>query len=244
MEESEFLWIKDIPAWGTFIGTVSISILAMFSNRLKRWFCRPKLEMEVDNTRKYCTLIEDDLEVNKADGIEGESDFVWCMRVSNKGLQVAENCRVQCDKIYEESDGGGKFTLKREFISQGFFWQSGNQNEDIVPGKPSWCKLFILSKLSNQGKNSKNFFDETEHPNVALHLYLGVERGVGKGRYLLLRNKGKNTFLIPVNVYYDNSSKVCCQWLKVHWTDGNSSPSSTNFTIEKLSDKEAQKVIV
>lgn len=241
MDESHFDWIKDIPGWGTFIGTILISFLAMFSNRLKNWFCRPMLKFEIDNTRKYCTRVEDDPEVENVDGDHEDCDFVWCLEVCNNGRQVAKNCRVQCDKVYEESDGGGKFMLKREFISQGFYWQTGSQNEDVVPGKPSWCRLFILSKVNNQGKDLE-LKPAPKVPVVALHLYLGVERGL-KGCYVSLRNKGKNTFLLPIKVYYDGLNSAYCQWLKVHWTDGNHSPCSTNFTIEKLSEKEANAII-
>jgi len=242
MNEPHFDWIKDVPEWGTFIGTILISFLAMFSNRLKNWFCRPKLKFQIDNTRKYCAFVEDDPVVNEVDATQGDSDFVWCLEVCNRGRQVAKNCRVQCDKVYEESDGGGKFMLKREFISQGFFWQTGTQMEDVVPGKPSWSRLFILSRVSNQGKDLERA-PEQKVPVVALHLYLGVERGI-KGCYVSLRNKGKNTFLLPIKVYYDGLNSAYCQWIKVHWTDGDSSPSSTNFSIEKLSEKEAKAIIV
>ena len=242
MEQEQFNWLKDIPAWGTFIGTVSISILAMFANRLKNWFCRPKLSFSIDNTRKYCTRIEDDADADKADGVVSQSDFIWCMKICNNGRQVAENCRVQCDKIYEESDGGGKFTLKKEFISQGFFWATGEQKEDVVIGKPSWCRIFILSQMPEQGKESTQN-EKTLPQRLGLHLYLGVERAI-KGCWVLLRNKGKNTFLLPIMIYYDNSLKGYCQWLKVHWTDGNLCPNPTNFTIEMVPENVAKASIV
>lgn len=241
MDTDRFDWIKDIPAWGTFLGTISISFLAMFSNRLKNWFCRPKLSCEIDNTRKFCGIIDDDSDVDKVDSGISQSDFVWCLKVSNKGKQVADNCRVQCDRIYEENDGGGSFTLKREFISQGFYWSTGDKKEDVVKGKPSWCRIFILSKMPEQGKESARD-NKSAIAKPSLHLYLGVERSV-KGCYVLLRNKGMNTFLIPLMIHYDNAPSGICQWLKVHWTDGSSSPCSTNFTIEMLSEKRAMACI-
>lgn len=241
MEEVPFNWIKDIPAWGTFLGTISISFLAMFSNRLKNWFCRPKLSFDIDNTRKYCEIVDDESDSSKVDDGIPKADFVWCMKICNGGRQVAANCRVQCDKIYEESDGGGNFTLKKEFISQGFYWSTGDQKEDIVNGKPSWCRIFILSKMPEHGKESSksNKFSSSD---TALHLYLGIERGV-KGCYVLLRNRGKNTFLLPLMLYYDKASGGICQWIKVHWTDGSPSPNCTNFTVEKLSEKSARTLI-
>ncbi|MBR6588121.1 MAG: hypothetical protein IKK82_11965 [Kiritimatiellae bacterium] len=153
MDTDRFDWIKDIPAWGTFLGTISISFLAMFSNRLKNWFCRPKLSCEIDNTRKFCEIIDDDSDVDKVDSGISQSDFVWCLKVSNKGKQVADNCRVQCDRIYEENDGGGSFTLKREFISQGFYWSTGDKKEDVVKGKHHGVAYLFFQKCQNKEKN-------------------------------------------------------------------------------------------
>lgn len=97
MEQVPFNWIKDIPAWGTFLGTISISILAMFSNRLKNWFCRPKLSCDIDNTRKYCEIVDDESDSNKVDDGVPKADFVWCIRY---GIM----CGVRRDQVMTDEN--------------------------------------------------------------------------------------------------------------------------------------------
>lgn len=239
-QDVSFNWIKDIPQWGTFVGTFAVSFLAMFSGRLKNWISRPKLKFSIDNERRFCELVEEEVD-DRSDRSVAEREFTWCLKIENVGRQVAEGCRVQCDRVYQAQDSGDAYTLKREFIAQPFYWQTGELKEDVVPGRPSWCRIFILSPFLSQKKETGRK-DETRSQVAGLHLYLGVEQH-SKGRYLSLRNKVKNAFLVPLSIHFHNSAKSETVWVYAYWTDGDKCPTPDNFSIKILEDSKVKSIV-
>ena len=237
---NSFDWIKDIPQWGTFLGTFFVSFLAMFSNRLKSWFCRPKMCYSIDNTRKFCDLTDSEID-DRSDVTDSDKEFLWYLLVENKGRRVAANCQIYCDKIYQEQDSGGRFSLKKEFVSKPFLWATGERKEDVFPGSPSWCKIFILSGLKIQSENATEKANHGEN-SKALHLYLAIERHV-TGMFVSLRNKNRNTFLIPLTIHYENAIKADVIWVRVHWTDGDTMLTQDNLMIEKIEEKKIRELI-
>ena len=238
---NRFNWVKDVPQWGTFIGTFMVSFLAMFSNSLKRLLCKPKLRYAINNTRKFCGLIGDDPD-ETSDATRKTMDFSWHLQVTNAGKNVATNCQIRCDRIYQEQDSGGKFSLKKEFVSKSFCWETGEKKDDVFPGRPSWCKIFMLSELDKQGKNAEGAKDVDVVSKPCLHLYLAVERNI-PGQYISLRSKKINTFLIPLSVHYEGVGSADTIWIYVHWTDGDSAPSEDNLIVEIKNEKEVKKLL-
>ena len=243
-EESGFNWIKDIPQWGSFVGMFLVSFLAMYLNRMKSWFCRPKIRAEIKGSNTYCEISDEAVGAGcNSESRDKVKTYNWCLRVRNVGRQAAINCKVQCTKIYCEHDTGGRFTLKTEFIAKPLFWLSGERKEDVVPGQDSWCRVITLSPVEIQRRYRDGHEELGESSRKGtLHLFLGVESG-RPGRYVSLSSKNRNTFLIPLTISYDNARVAEEVWLYVHWTEGEEKPNQENFMIEVYDGKKARGLI-
>jgi hypothetical protein len=92
-----------ITDWLTAIGTIGTVIVALFLSVIRKWYMRPKFEIEFANQEPFCKHAY--TEILDSKGVKRKAQTFWIrLRVWNKGRSIARGCEGKLVRITQESD--------------------------------------------------------------------------------------------------------------------------------------------
>jgi len=218
----------------TAVGTILVSLLAIFGQRIRTWLTHPRITLAVGDSSPHTERIEE------TDESGGGVRVLYQVRVEarNSGRETARNCILQCNKVFRERIGGAGFYELKKFVPKQFFWTSKDQTYNIVRELPAYINIAEISDPSQATPATQT--GTTTVSNNCLQILVEAE-GV-KGRFYRVEN-GK--ILIPIIIYADNIPRPQKQYVEIYWNGvciGDF--SSANFQVRLLSENQGNSLVI
>ena len=217
----------------TAIGTILVSLLAIFGQRIRTWLTRPRITLAVGDSSPHTERIEE------TDESGGGTRVLYQIRIEarNSGRETARNCILQCNKVFRERPGGAGFYELKKFVPKQFFWTSKNQAYNIVRELPAYINIAEISDPSQTTAATQTGTTTVSH-NC---LQILVETEGAKGRFYRVEN-GK--ILIPIIIYADNIPRPQKQYVEIYWNgECIGDFSSASFKVRLLSENEGNSLV-
>ena len=218
----------------TAVGTVVVAILAVFGQRIRAWFVRPRLALAVGKTSPF---------VDRAETIDASASnskrvsYAVRLQVINDGKETARNCKILCDSVYQEREKGSGFYLLRRFVPKEFFWTGSAQSKDVVPKLPSYVDIASIAEPVESA--SASVTSGTEQPKHALHILIEAEGTTG--RYFCV---GVGKFIYPLILYADNLPRPTKRYVEILWTGKAASDfGDACFDVRLLNEDEGYDLV-
>jgi hypothetical protein len=216
------------------VGTLAVAILAIFGQRVRSWFIRPKIKLAVAETSPFVERFEEE-----DTSVGGEKRTIYHVRieVTNTGKEIARNCMILCNAVHRQRAGGAGFYELKQFVPKQFFWTSREQRLDVVPKIPSYVNIAEISEPSPSVKGTGGAAILTQ--KECLQILVEAE-GV-KGRFFRVEN-GK--VILPAILYADNLPHPIKQFLEISWSGTcvkDFSPSK--FQVRLLDEKQGNALL-
>ncbi len=218
----------------TAVGTILVSLLAIFGQRIRTWLTRPRVALAVADSSPHTERIEETDESGA-----GGTRILYQIRVEakNSGRETARSCILQCDKVFRERTGGAGFYILKKFVPKQFFWTSKDQAYNIVPDLPAYLNIAEISDPSQTVPATQTGTTTVSH-NC---LQILIEAEEVRGRFFRVEN-GK--ILIPIIMYADNIPRPQKQYIEIYWNGtciGDFSPA--NFQLRLLSENQGDSMV-
>ena len=207
-------------------GTVSVAILAIFGQRIRSWFLRPRLDVRVGTASPFVEqLSEEDEDTSAARKTYQELR----LRVLNVGKEAGRNCRIVCSSYFKQRPRTDDF-FEKEFVPRAFYWENKQQKTDLLPNLPEY--LVVARIKEEELSTSSGEAGARRIQSYGLQVALEAE-GV-KGKFLFM-DKGK--VLLPLLIYADNVPKNQKYFLELFWDGMNPGDmGAEHFSIKLLSE--------
>ena len=218
----------------TAIGTLLVSALAVFGQRIRSWIIRPKLSLRAG---KDCPLVEQ-LHDEDSSTTGGKKYYQELrLEVKNTGKEAARNCKILCSSVFKQRPGSNDYYAHKEFVPRSLYWASKKQTTDLLPQLPEY--LVVARIKEEEVSTSSNPTGPERQQSYGVQVTVEAE-GV-TGRFIFL-DKGK--FLLPLLVYADNLREFEHRYLELFW-DGTKPSDLTDehFNIKLLSKNEGEKLL-
>jgi len=124
-----------VGSLGTLLAVVAALFIAIFQDKMRLWFHRPKLEVFVHTTPPFChkTLI--------AIGDFAAPCYYFRILVKNNGKRRAESVEVLAAEL-EKLDPNNKYVPYSRFLPMHLLWSHNRRvSESIAPGLFKYCDL-------------------------------------------------------------------------------------------------------
>ena len=220
------------------LGTLILGVLAIFGNKIRAWFFRPKLDLELKNDLPFKELIRE----NEGSESDPERSYQELrLKVINNGHESGRNCKIFVDVIYMKRDSTSEFYKYKEFLPREFYWCSEPKKKtiDIFPKIPTYALIAQIkekTKVSSQSSSQTSLSDESSNC-----LYLMVDSLGGEGSLIKFE---KGVILFPLVLYSENISAPIKKFMKIFW-DGSelSDLGAAHFDMELLGEKDGNLLI-
>jgi len=217
----------------TALGTIAVSLLAIFGQRIRSFFIRPRLSLTVGRNPPLADTR------HEADGTQSgniRNSFRIYLKVYNSGLETARNCIAHSDQIWKGRAGGGFYQMK-SFVPRPFLWTSGAQKIDVVPKLPTFLSLAEITESPQPSMGTT----EIAPASATDCLFVLLETEGVQGRFFCAET-GK--ILMPVVLYADNLSSPMKWFVEVYWTGSACTDvKDANFTIRLITEEQGAKLI-
>jgi hypothetical protein len=214
------------------LGTIAVAILAIFGNTIRKYFYRPKLQIETSTDSPFVSTVYEQNENTS----EQNTYTRICLKISNEGKSALDSCQGLIEVIYEKRKANDSFCLFKKMMPTQFEWDASGSKKIIVPKIPGYLEVakiqkdYTLSSNPNSAKNTK-----ITEPNSELFISINAPNQ-NKGIQLKL---GQGTFILPVIIYADNLSRPAKYFVEIYWMGKDHKKyEASDFYVKLLSEKE------
>ena len=208
-----------ITEWLTAFGTIGAVIVSLFHNSIKRYFCRPKIEMEFQNKTPW---IEEKDVSNQS--FSNDKRLLIRVRITNEGRYVANDVNLDVDAIYERRPKDDVYICSKSFMPLHIRDYQNVSPKRIVPNLKYYFDILSIEKYDGMTDESGN--------GEKKQLYKLFLLGEGKSTML-----GRGTYVIPLK-FYSSNTKVVVNYLKVYWESDDFTRDKKVFDVKLLSAKQ------
>jgi hypothetical protein len=202
-------WLKDIPSYLTAIGTVGAVVWSMSSDKIRKKWNKPKIELQCDKTKDniYLEIITED-----ENNFSNNSCRKIRFSIENKGRSVADKVSIFIDSYYIIK-GDNKLEKKDNFTPIQIVDFEGECPTNIVPKLRYFYDFASIKKTDELADNDNEGKAEQFY---RLFLYgKDTKKGItlDKGDYIFpikfysLQTK-TNIFYIEIKWLKDDSLKI------------------------------------
>ena len=225
----------------TAIGTLGISLLAIFGPRIRSWVIRPILNFRVDS--EASPLVEQ-LDRDDETSSSGKKKYYEIrVEIANSGRDAARNCRARVNAIYKQRPGTSDFFAAREFVPRYLYWAKkdtkSEESLDILPRLPEYV---VVGRLTEQEDPTTGGASSAPQPTKPVFgLEVSVEPDGVKGKFCFF---GEGKIVLPFLVYADNLRSYEQKYVEMFW-DGKSIADygAQHFTVKLLAKKEGDSLV-
>lgn len=212
------------------IGTMLVAFLAIYSEKIKRWLYRPKLDAFASSDQPYMQVIKNELTDSFDESAQPELKITATIRIKvvNGGLSTALATQGFIEAIYQKRPNNTYYRIKT-IPATPLPWHNSTETYSIIPHIPCYLELGVVQ--TNEKIVQFGFADKSATQSE-YQLFVPVEDYQDKGKYIRL---GKGTFLIPVNIYSEYLLKPNVFYFEVFWNgEDPTKVDQSNFYFKKV----------
>lgn len=231
------------------LGTIIVATIAIFGERIRRWFLKPKLKVEVGSISPLIQLIEKSNSPELAVGnypnqglttqaVTIERRLVIRIEIANTGKGSAINPQVIAKGIHKKHDNVDTSYKLRDFVPIAFGGNGSSiesSNRQISPVRPIYPIIAEIVEISSPIPDAMGAVSRE------CSLQILIDDPSQNTKFIPI---GKGTALLPIVIVADNLDEELEAFIQIHW-NGNSLEGNylSAFSIAALSKPKFQELI-
>jgi hypothetical protein len=192
------------------IGTIGVSVLAIFGQIIRKWLYSPKLVVKTGTKAPYIEEI-----VSEQDSSDKNISKEIRIRVDNDGGTSAKSCIAIVEKVYQAEGTTDSFKIYKEFLPRKLIWDCDNDVTSILPKAFKYLKFATIQNRPVM-TNSNSAATNIGAGNQELILMVAEN----KNQYV---NLGIGKFIIPIKLFSDDIGKAIELYIEICWLGNNDS---------------------
>jgi hypothetical protein len=154
-------WVESI---GTLIAVITALAIAIFQDRMRSWFARPKLEVSVTNAPPDCLQIPIVRRDGDGNRVTEADSYHLRLKVTNTGNQEAESVEIFAAKLLRRH-ADGSYEEVRTFIPMNLIW--ADYRTVFFPAiHPDMYRYCALAHIIDPEKRSEFVGEDKRWPEV------------------------------------------------------------------------------
>jgi hypothetical protein len=211
------------------IGTLLLAVLAIFGDKIRRIFYKPKIEIEIKGEPPF---IETNSNESSSVSLPSTETYIR-IKVNNNGTLIATKCQAIIEAIWCKRQGNETYYKQRALSPSLFTWNNNSTELSINPNIPAYLEICRL--LVDQIKTSETEPKQDNKENKC-SLFLSIPEPDKRGSFIRL---GFGTFILPVIIYADNLKKYEKYYFEIFWNGSKVDDlSKSGFYVKRLTGKD------
>lgn len=191
------------------IGTLSAAIFALYGERIRRWFFKPKLIPYADSDKPYIQICKKDISDFLTKDKEYETVVNIRLKIINEGKLTAIETQGFIDTIYQKRENNTYFKVKT-IPPTSLPWHNDETIYSIVPNLPAYLNIGVIQKFIQTVPSDSPIKKENED----YYLNIPISDDSEPSSYINLK---KGTFLIPLNLFCESYTKPQTFYFEIFW---------------------------
>lgn len=187
--------------------TLIVSMIALFSDTIKRWFYKPKFKISFECNETHLNDVYID---TLAEGEEPKKIKRIFVRIENLKKTKAEDCQIFIEHIYKKIENNEQYTKKYHLAPTNLLWNDGQKEKTVLHLIPNYLLICEFTPLIDFPREGTQQTSAETNPVLTLCVKNPNEL---EGN-IVLEN---GVYIFSVLVYSANMRKPEKCYLELYW---------------------------